>query len=236
MSIAADISSELLSAWVRGSRRIRQVLLAAVGFASLAVVVVALGEAELVTKQFTAPIGGALGAIAGLLGMGAIAQQRVLLETADRERIATVEKHAYAHPEEPKAAWDLARVKLESYLNRNLNQVRSIFWLTALVMIAGLCLIGYGVLKAFNSPQAIEPAVLTTCAGIVVNIIGATFLVVYRSTMSQAKEYVTVLERINAVGMAVQILDSIDDDPTNLKRQSRADLAKQLLSLYTPTK
>ena len=50
--------------------------------------------------------------------------------------------------------------------------------------------------------------------------------------MQQAKDYVNVLERINAVGMSVQILESIQQDQSMLKDEAKAELAKKLLELY----
>jgi hypothetical protein len=50
--------------------------------------------------------------------------------------------------------------------------------------------------------------------------------------MEQAQNYVTVLERINAVGMSVQILDSIEATEVRLRNHTKADLAKKLLSMY----
>jgi hypothetical protein len=44
---------------------------------------------------------------------------------------------------------------------------------------------------------------------------------------------VSVLERINAVGMAVQVLGSISDESKELRNQSTAILARQLIGLYS---
>jgi hypothetical protein len=49
--------------------------------------------------------------------------------------------------------------------------------------------------------------------------------------MSQAKDFVNVLERINAVGMSVQIVDRIEEDQ-KLKNETGAAIARQLLELY----
>lgn len=104
-------------------------------------------------------------------------------------------------------------------------------------MIAGFTLIFYGIFNVFVDPGALTPAIVASCAGIVVNIIGATFLIIYRATMSQAREYVTILERINAVGMAVQVIESIDSAAGDLRFKATAELAKQLLNMYqVPTK
>jgi hypothetical protein len=51
--------------------------------------------------------------------------------------------------------------------------------------------------------------------------------------MAQAKDYVTILERINAVGMSVQILESLDDKNSNLKDETTAAIARQLLFMYS---
>jgi len=53
--------------------------------------------------------------------------------------------------------------------------------------------------------------------------------------MAQAKEYVTVLERINAVGMSIQILQSIEGAEPLLRNTARAELAKDLLRMYGVT-
>jgi len=229
----SEIVVELVRAWRGGERPIRRVLALAITLTTAAIVVVVLGESGLVDEQLTNPIGAGIGVLAGLLGLTVYARQRALEISEGEKKVAQVERRLQEHPHEPQAAWELARVKLEIYLNRNLNQVRSIFWLTSLVMIVGFVLIGYGVTKVFESPDAFRPAVVAACSGILVNLIGASFLIVYRSTMSQAKDYVAILERINAVGMAVQILESIGERDVALRQETTAAIAKQLLTLYS---
>jgi hypothetical protein len=59
-------------------------------------------------------------------------------------------------------------------------------------------------------------------------------MVIYRSTMLQAAKYMSILERINTVGMAVQILDTVDGKMDNpmlmLKDTTRVDIIKILLA------
>jgi hypothetical protein len=153
-------------------------------------------------------------------------------EIAREKKIVDAEERFKEHPKETQAAWELARVKLESYLNYNLKQVRSIYWLTVVVMIFGFALIVYGVWKAFEPSAQLVAPVIAACSGIITNFIGASLLLIYRSTMAQARDYVTVLERINAVGMSVSILERIDNEDARLKNQTIADIAKQLLRLY----
>ena len=63
-----------------------------------------------------------------------------------------------------------------------------------------------------------------------VEFIAATFLLIYRSTMEQAKDYVAMLERINAVGMSAQLLETLPDDKRD---ETQAEIAKSLLLMYT---
>ena len=71
-------------------------------------------------------------------------------------------------------------------------------------------------------------------SGIITEFIGVTFMAIYRSTLRQANAYMSVLERINAVGMAVQILDAIGNEEPKLKDATRAEVAKLLLQVQVP--
>jgi nitrate reductase gamma subunit len=117
-------------------------------------------------------------------------------------------------------------------LDRNLSQVKWIFLLTLVVMACGFAFILFGLYRAFDDPAKLNVAMVSSASGVIISFIGGSFLLVYRSILASAKDYVTVLERINAVGMAVQVIGNIPDASTELKQGAMADLAKQLLSLY----
>jgi hypothetical protein len=138
-----------------------------------------------------------------------------------------------AEPERIKPAWDLARVKFELYIDRNLSQINYIFWLSVVVMLMGFGIILFGISRAFtpvatidSAPTTISPAVLGTLAGIITEFIGATFLFLYRATAQQAANYMRALERINSVGMAMQILDTISGEAGDLQDRTKAELVK----------
>jgi hypothetical protein len=234
-SLTLDILTELVNAWRGGNRNIRLAIGASGVLFSLGLLIALvsyffLPDQAKVTGQ---TIAGALAVIGLVISIGVYALQKSN-QLADKEKkIQDVEKRAQASPKEPQLAWELARVKLESYLDRNLSQVRSIFLLTVVVMTCGFILIGIGAYRAFYYPEHFKASVLSSLSGIIVSFIGGTFLVLYRSTMAQAKDYVTILERINAVGMSVQILDSLPDSVATLKNQTTADVAMQLLTMYS---
>ena len=66
-------------------------------------------------------------------------------------------------------------------------------------------------------------------AGIITEFIGATFMFIFRSTIAQANSFMSTLERINSVGMGVQILETIPDEDRELKSATKAELVKLLL-------
>jgi hypothetical protein len=145
-----------------------------------------------------------------------------------KETISRAEEAVEKEPEKTRPVWDLSRAQLELYINRNLSQVRNIFWITTAVMSAGFGMVVYGIYRAFDTQ--LQVAVLTAASGLITQTIGATFLLIYRSTMRQASDYVGTLERINAVGMAVAIVDLIPDESREAKTKARVDLVKQILT------
>jgi hypothetical protein len=151
--------------------------------------------------------------------------------TEIKEKIADAESKVQNEPEKTKPAWDLARVTLEAYFNRNLSQIASIFWLSAVVMFCGFLIIVWGVFQAIRHPDVTTPATISTLSGVVTEFIGATFLFIYRSTIQQAANYSKTLERINSVGMAMQILDTMPDNATqdNLKSKTKAIMVELLI-------
>lgn len=237
--------------------------------------------------------------VAGLatsaVGAGGIAWARAVegsrARAAERQaRLQQSQAVVVEQGEVPRVSWDVAVVKLESYLDRNLSQVDAIFKLATTVMVAGFILISGGVLIAFldsggvetlsdqaealfgsedepvaavepvpapeppaeqaSSPSVSPPAfvsptdpavedegslsiaMISAAAGVLVEFIGATLMVIYRSTMSQAERYMRVLERINAVGMSMQIVGSIKDDPA-LHNKGLVMVAERMLAMYS---
>ena len=147
------------------------------------------------------------------------------------QRIKQAESRLEKEPEKAKPAWDLARVTLESYFNRNLSQINSIYWLSVIVMIVGFGILIWGISMAFRSSTVVVPSAIASAAGILTEFIGATFLFIYRSTIEQAINYSKTLERINSVGMAMQILDTMGDEikPDDLKSKTKATLVELLV-------
>ena len=222
----------LVKAWKRDDKRIRASLLIAVALTVLAISVALFAQTDLLEKKIAETIAGVIGMVAGLLAVGVGAYQGLLEQEVREKKIETVEQRLREHPEKPQLAWDLARVKLENYLDRNLSQVRSIYWLTLIVMLCGFGFVSYGLFQASQNPDKLPVSIVAAASGVLISFIGGSFLLIYRSILAQSKEYVTVLERINAVGMAVQVIATIPDVNSELKSQTKAELAKQLLNLY----
>ena len=129
------------------------------------------------------------------------------------------------------SSWDVAREQLEKYFGRNLSQIRSIFNFSVIVMIAGFVVMLWGLWRGLAS-NSVQPAFLATAAGVITQFIGATFLYIFRSAIQQATKYARTLERINSVGVAIQILNSIPDNATqaDLKSRTKAAVVEALVT------
>jgi hypothetical protein len=147
-----------------------------------------------------------------------------------QQRITQAEAKVTEQPEKVRPAWDLARVTLDSYFNSNLRQINYIFWLSVAVMTVGFSILMWGIVQAMNKPDNLSAAILATVAGIITEFIGATFLIIYKSTVQQAIDYSKSLERINSIGMAMQILDTMPDETSDrdLKSKTKAVLVELL--------
>ncbi|XOV91649.1 MAG: hypothetical protein ACFHWX_15725 [Bacteroidota bacterium] len=232
-SIVTLILENLIKSWRMGNKKIRRLILIAIFFTSASIFLLILSEYVFKDHQGKLePFALIAGIIAVILATAVSAFYELEEKERRKERIQKLEKEIEDNPKETKTAWELAQLKLESYLDRNLRQVTSIFNLTLFVMLIGFGLVIFGVYKVFNDPKLLQPAILVSCSGLLINFIGGTFLFIYKSTMNQARSYVEVLERINAVGMSIQILESIQDSQSDLKDKTTADIAKELLKIY----
>ena len=131
------------------------------------------------------------------------------------EELEDAKKRIKEEPQKIKPTWDLARVKLELYFDRNINQINYIFWLSVIVMLVGFLFILFGISQTFGpsivqeeNPNQVMAEVgtnggLNTAAaigfivGVITEFIGATFLFVYRSLIQQAATYTSVMSTLN---------------------------------------
>lgn len=149
---SVSIATTLVESWLKGGRALRITIGGAITLVGLVIAVLTVGQFVDAEKQLVEVVAGALGAIAAILTIGVVAYQHALDRTQAEKKIHEVEERFRENPKQTQAAWELAQTKLESYINRNLSQVRSIFWLTTVVMLFGFALITFGVFKAFENP------------------------------------------------------------------------------------
>jgi hypothetical protein len=142
----------------------------------------------------------------------------------------SLEQRVEQEPVKVKPAWDLARVTLEAYLSRNLNHITVTFWLHVFVIVAGFATIIWGAAQAINTPESTPLVVMTGLASVIAAFIRAAFLL-HRSTIQQFTNHTQTLERMNSVGMAMQILYTMPDSatPANLKNATKAVVVKMLM-------
>lgn len=137
------------------------------------------------------------------------------------------------------------------YLERNLAQNKHVYTLTTMMFVSGFIMIAYAgwlsieVIRASEVAANIETASSWTqplsiiTAGVLTEFLAATILIMFRSVFNQTELYFGSLERLNTVGMALQILDDLNDDKgveQQIKSTTKADLAKKLLEFHTVRK
>lgn len=230
---AVTLASSLVDLWRIGKNLARFAIVVAFILVISAIFILGFAEIFGLNPRIASQIAAGLGGMGRLIGLILFGYRKALAQDEQASKIEQVERKVAENPTELQVAWELAKVRLESYLERNLQQVRSIYILILLVMFIGFTLIGYGIFKVYDNPKNFSASVIAAISGLLINFIGASFIVIYRSTMEQAKDYVNVLERINAVGMAVQVISAINSTDESLKNSSMAEVAKDLLRMYS---
>jgi len=169
--------------------------------------------------------------VIGLLGVLALLIGAVCLIVY---RSTLVQARGYISEPLTTSEWEAARRKIQYYMHENLNQVRWIFWLTLVAMFLGFLIILCGAALAIIVQTQLASSIVVTLSGVLVEFLGATFLIIYKSTMEQARGYVNILERINNVGMSVRLIERINCEG---KRDGiRAQMASEILSLHAVDK
>lgn len=225
------ILSEIASAWISGKAVVRSSISIAIFAASVSFILLILVKNDIIIRQWLV-LSTISGAVSAALLIAVVVYRSAIGNVVVAAQIEAVEQRVRDHPELPIAAWDLARLKLESYLNHNLQQISWIYFLVLIIMTVGSILIIGGIWHSYRNPENISTLLIGASAGIIVQFVGATFLLIYKSTMAQAHDYVAVLERINAVGMSIQILESIEGEDSKMRNEVRSQLARDLLQMY----
>src|SRR5258706_4079944 len=115
-----------------------------------------------------------------------LARKRQMKMRSLELKLEKAESKAESEPDKAKPSWDLARVTLEAYFDKNLFQVSQVFWFAVIVMLVGFGFVLSGVVMSLNHPEITRPPIVAALSGIITQFIGATFLVIYKSTMAQA--------------------------------------------------
>jgi hypothetical protein len=120
--------------------------------------------------------------------------------------------------------FEKARQKIQYYMHENLMQVKNIYRLTVVTMFLGFSIIICGAIMAYiGDIGKVMASIVVTLSGVLVQFIGATFLIVYKSINEQARRYVEILESIYAVGMSVDLIEKIN--PGDERNKAHAKIA-----------
>ena len=188
-------------------------------------------DAKMVTGALLLFLGALVLLISLILGASSLAVKKRL----KAEHYQGLVEESKKVSEKVRPTWDMAKATLEQYFDRNLKQINLIFYVSVFVMLVGFAIIIWAIYISLNPPpgsdHVVSPAVIGTLSGIITEFIGATFLFIYKSTVEQAIRYTSSLERINSVGMSMQILDTIQHTKETMLEltQAKISISKLLL-------
>jgi hypothetical protein len=124
--------------------------------------------------------------------------------------------------------WLGSQLTLEKYWNRNLAQNGFIFSMSVLASSFGFLVLLWAVFIAVQDRAASGPSLVAATAGAVTQVIGATFLVIYKSTSQQGAVYTQTLERLTSAGLAWSMILTMEEETPEAR--SSKDAAKLTLA------
>jgi len=146
------------------------------------------------------------------------------------EKIKQIELKINDAPDSSKYVWEIATIKLESYFDKNISQINSIYWISVSVILIGVGVILFSITKTGSN---IELTLISSGVGVLTQFLGATLMFLYRSTIKQSVSLINILERINTVGMSIHIVETLSDKNEELKNKTKAEIAIKLFDMKT---
>ena len=109
---------------------------------------------------------------------------------------------------------------LDQYYEQTQNQANKSFVLSAFASLVGLAIVGLGIVMMFSG--LVEPAYVTTAAGVASEFIAAVFFYLYNRTISKMSDYHDKLVVTQNISLALKIAEGLGD-------QARQEAHKQLI-------
>lgn len=151
---------------------------------------------------------------------------------ASNERLLRAERQFSSEQSFLGQSWQLSYVTLEAYYSRNLSQLNQVFVVSIILIAIGVGMVVWSITAPLPlNHESISPSLLGAASGAVTQIIGGALMTVYRATVAQSMSYLSTLERINAVGMAVQIIDGAVAKPNREQTAQMMTMRANIVAL-----
>lgn len=127
----------------------------------------------------------------------------------------------------PPPAWIAAQTQLEAYIGYNKFQSKVAFWAALFVMLTGFWLTCFGIVIALTRGASgpWSQSALSVVSGVITQLIGGTFILVYRTIAQQTSGIITMLDRTNLIGMTTCLIRGIPDQKATLRAETFAKVA-----------
>lgn len=133
------------------------------------------------------------------------------------------------NPDKIRPVWEFAATEMKEQMSILRNQATNIYKVSRNIIIIGfigIVISFFYTLSGINS----NAALLSVIASILIEFIGATLMVIYKTTILQLNENLKILEKLNFVGMGIKILDTMNQDQQAEKlNETKCEIAKNLI-------
>lgn len=142
-------------------------------------------------------------------------------------KIDKYEKEVSDNPNDIQLNIELSYSRLQLYIERNLFQLRFVFWVMILILFIGFSLIVFGTIYAYMT-NIENVSYIPIVGGIFNEFIAIVFFFLYKSLSLKSSEYMKILERISMVGISIQYIDSISDKSLSKKDDVKLELIRKV--------
>lgn len=120
----------------------------------------------------------------------------------------------------------ISQMELEKQFLQASQSSLLIFYISVTVILTSLGGLVYATNLALNK-EKIDIAILMAIGSIITQFVGATFMYMYKNSILQINENIKVLEKFSKMGIALEILNTIED--CSEIKNAKIDIAKKII-------
>lgn len=142
------------------------------------------------------------------------------------EKKEKIKEEELKNPEKIKPVLDYAKIELQEQISIIRKHIDRVFVASIIFLIIGVITFLIVIFKK-DIPNKI--AIITTTGGVMTEIVGGIFLIMYKSLISQLNENLKILERFNIIGVGSKIIDTLETNNIEEINKLKISLAEKII-------